>query len=367
MAQVRRDPIIGRWVIVEEREKSFGPADYEKEPHMLKQGAVCQFCSGRESQTPPEVDAIRPGAYAPNAVGWLTRVVPNKFPALRIEGDLDRRGVGLYDMTNGVGAHEVLIETPDHSKNFADYSVEEAVNVIKLYQSRSASLSRDKRFKYIMIFKNYGQSAGASVEHAHSQIIATPVNPIRISRKLEAFREHFKRKERCLFCDLLQFERQDGSRIVRDEGGFVTFAPYASRFPFELMIAPRDHRFSFAELSRHEAESLAKALKDALLRVRLGLGDPPFNFVLHAEPNLHALPRRSGYWDTLRDDFHWQLIVYPRLTPVAGFEWGTGFYINSTPPEEAARHLRAVDVSDAALAAWRAARGPRRQPAGQAT
>ena len=228
--------------------------------------------------------------------------------------------------------------------------------MVTCWRDRLIDLYRDTRLKYVLIFKNCGAAAGATLDHAHSQIIATPVNPIRISRKLEAFREHFKRKERCLFCDLLQFERQDGSRIVRDEGGFVTFAPYASRFPFELMVAPRDHRFSFAELSRHEAEALARALKDALLRVRLGLGDPPYNFVLHAEPNLHALPRRSGYWDTLRDDFHWQIIVYPRLTPVAGFEWGTGFYINSTPPEEAARHLRAVDVGDAAVATFRAAR-----------
>jgi len=356
VSELRRDPLDQRWIIVAPERARRPRGALGQMPRAMEPVDPCPFCPTHESLTPPEILALRePGSHA-NGPGWRVRVFANQFPSLTVEGPANQRAEGPYDTMRGVGAHEVVVESPEHERDLADLDVAQIRDVVTCWRDRLIDLYRDTRLKYVLIFKNCGAAAGATLDHAHSQIIATLVNPIRISRKLEAFREHFKRKERCLFCDLLQFERQDGSRIVRDEGGFVTFAPYASRFPFELMVAPRDHRFSFAELSRHEAESLARALKDALLRVRLGLGDPPFNFVLHAEPNLHALPRRSGFWDTLRDDFHWQIIVYPRLTPVAGFEWGTGFYINSTPPEEAARHLRAVDVSDAAVASFRAAR-----------
>jgi UDPglucose--hexose-1-phosphate uridylyltransferase len=356
VSELRRDPLDQRWIIVAPERARRPRGALGLLPRDVEPVDPCPFCPGHESLTPPEILAIRePGSHA-NGPGWKVRVFANQFPSLTVEGPANQRAEGPYDTMRGVGAHEVVVESPEHERDLADLDVAQVRDVLLCYRDRLVDLYRDARLKYVLIFKNYGAAAGATLDHAHSQIIATPVNPIRISRKLEAFREHFKKKERCLFCDLLHYERQDGSRIVRDEGGFVTFAPYASRFPFELMIAPREHRWNFAELSRHEAEGLAKSLKDALLRIRLGLGDPPYNFVLHAEPNLHSLPRRSGFWDTLRDDFHWSFIVYPRLSAVAGFEWGTGFYINPTPPEEAARHLRAVDVSDAAQATFKAAR-----------
>jgi len=365
VSELRRDPLDQRWIIVApERARrprgALGLLTRDVEPI-----DPCPFCPGHESLTPPEILAVRDAGGHANGPGWRVRVFANQFPSLTVEGPHAHRAEGPYDAMRGVGAHEVIVETPDHDKDLAELDVAQVRDVLLCWRDRLVDLYRDTRLKYVLLFKNCGAAAGATLDHAHSQLIATPVNPIRISRKLDAFKEHFKRKERCLFCDLLQFERHDGSRVVRDEGGFLTFAPYASRFPFELMIAPKEHRWSFAELSRHEADALARSLKDALLRVRLGLGDPPYNFVLHAEPNLHALPRRSGFWDTLRDDFHWQLIVYPRLTAVAGFEWGTGFYVNPTPPEEAARHLRGVDVSDEAVAAWRAARAATRRSAPQ--
>ena len=363
MSELRRDPLDQRWIIVapERARRPRGalglPVAAGGRGRSVEAIDPCPFCPGHEASTPPEITALRDPASHANGPGWRVRVFANQFPSLQIEGPTGQHAVGPYDAMRGVGAHEVVVETPDHSSDLADLDVAALRDVILAYRDRLIDLYRDTRLKYVMLFKNCGAAAGATLEHSHSQLIATPVNPIRISRKLEACKEHFKRKERCLFCDLLHHERQEGTRIVRDEGGVVTFAPYASRFPFELMVAPREHRWSFAELSRHEADAVARALKDALLRIRLGLNDPPYNFVLHAEPNLHALPRRSGFWDTLRDDFHWQFILYPRLTAVAGFEWGTGFYINPTPPEEAARHLRAVDVSEAAVAAWRTARG----------
>ena len=355
MSELRRDPLDQRWVIIapERSRRPRGALAFGHEP--LEAVDPCPFCPGHESLTPPEILATRePGSHA-NGPGWRVRVFANQFPSLTVEGPHGLHADGPYDAMRGVGAHEVIVESPSHDQDLADLDSGQVRDVLLCWRDRLIDLSRDTRMKYVLLFKNRGAAAGATLDHPHSQLIATPVNPIRISRKLDAYREHFKRKERCLFCDLLQHERHDGSRIVRDEGGFLTFAPYASRFPFELMIAPKEHRWSFAELTRHEADAMARAVKDALLRMRLGLGDPAYNFVLHAEPNLHAVPRRSGFWDTLRYDFHWQLIIYPRLTAVAGFEWGTGFYVNATPPEEAARHLRGVDVSDGAVAAWRAA------------
>lgn len=330
MLEVRRDPVIGRWVMVHKREGSLGPADYDKEKHVLKQEAVCQFCSGREAQTPPEVDAIRPGPYAPNAPGWLTRVVPNKFPALRIEGNLDRRGVGLYDMTNGVGAHEVLIESPDHARNLADFTVDEVVNVIKLFQSRSASLARDKRFKYIMIFKNYGQSAGASVEHAHSQIIALPMVPKYVAEELEGAKKYYDFRGRCVFCDMIQQEYHDQRRIITSNDGFVSFCPFVPRFPFESWIFPKDHATDFVTMDEANRHKLATILKDVLLRIKICLTDPSYNFYLHVPP--------VDYENA--QSYHWHIEIVPQLTRVAGFEWGTGFYVVRTAPSVAAEYLR---------------------------
>lgn len=332
MAQVRRDPVIGRWVIVEQREKSLAPQDYEKEPHVIKQEAVCQFCPGREGQTPAEVDAIRPGPYAPNANGWLTRVVPNKFPALRIEGELARRGVGLYDMSNGIGAHEVLIETPEHNKNFADYSVDEVARVIKLYQNRSASLARDKRFKYIMIFKNYGQSAGASVEHAHSQIVALPMVPKYVAEELEGAKQYYDFRGRCVFCDMIQQEYQDQRRIITSNDGFLGFCPFVPRFPFESWIFPKNHGSDFVTMQDKERGELAEILKSVLLRMKICLSDPSYNFYLHVAPIEYENPQ----------SYHWHIEIVPQLTRIAGFEWGTGFYVVRTAPSVAAEYLRAA-------------------------
>ena len=222
MAELRRDPVVGRWVIVN-TDDSLHPPDFEKEDHVFRQAEVCQFCYGRERHTPSEVDAIRPQETQPNTAGWSVRVVPNKFPALRIEGDLNKRGLGIFDISNGVGAHEVVIETPDHSKRFADLSEAEMLNVMKKYQSRFVSLSGDRRFKYIMIFKNYGESAGASMEHAHSQIIALPMVPKYVVEELEGAQQYFEYRGRCVFCDIIHQEYQDQERIITENADFIAF------------------------------------------------------------------------------------------------------------------------------------------------
>ncbi len=330
MGELRRDPIIGRWVIVETDENSLPAADYEKEDHTCYQAAICQFCVGKEAQTPTEVDAIRFDGSPPNAPGWNARVIPNKFPALKIEGDLDKRGVGIYDMSNGVGAHEVVIETPEHNKNLADFSTEEVAWVIRLYQNRTMSLAQDRRFKYIMIFKNYGESAGTSVEHAHSQIIALPMIPKYVVDELEGARAYYDSRGRCIFCDMMQEEFAEKERIIVENESFLSFCPFVPRYPFENWIMPKEHNSDFATMGDKERFALADILKNVLSRMKKVLSDPAYNFYLHITPVNHE--KEKGY--------HWHIEIVPKLTREAGFEWGTGFYVVRTSPSVAAKYLR---------------------------
>jgi UDPglucose--hexose-1-phosphate uridylyltransferase len=245
---------------------------------------------------------------------------------------------------NGVGAHEVIIETPQHHMKMADMPVPELEKVIWVCRERLVDLSRDFRFKYVLIFKNYGAAAGASLAHPHSQLIATPVTPLTLAGELSSAKEHYQDKERCLFCDVIQQEFEAGDRIVLCNEQFVAITPFASRFPFEIFLAPRYHHHSFAEIGDSMIHYLALALKEVLLRIKNCLNDPPYNFLIHTIPNVKARPKRTFYWDTIEVDFHWHIEIMPRLTGIAGFEWGTGFYINPTAPEDAAKYLREADL-----------------------
>lgn len=338
MPELRHDPIQKRWVIIA-WERAARPDDFQFEQEERKPG-FCPFCEGFEDKTPPEIFAIRNPGTVRNKPGWQVRVVANKFPALRIEGNLDRKGMRLYDRMNGIGAHEVIIETPQHELTLSDMPVEHLELVFKAYRERLNDLMQDRRFKYVLIFKNHGKLAGASLSHPHTQIIATPVTPRTVAVELESAKEHYHLKERCLFCDIISDELDDGSRVIRADERFVTLAPYASRFPFELIVAPAAHRANFAAITDEDIRHLAVTVKDILSRIKVGLKNPPFNFILHTTPNTRASARRSTYWDTLEFDFHWHLEIMPRLTRIAGFEWGTGFYINPVAPEEVAKYLR---------------------------
>lgn len=330
MAVLRRDPIIGRWVAIETKENSLHPSDYEREDHTPRHEATCQFCPGREQHTPPEVDVIRAEGTHANGPGWTVRAVSNKFPALRIEGDLDKRGIGIYDISNGVGAHEVIIETPDHHKHLADLTTEEMVNVIWLYQNRSLNLAKDRRFKYIMIFKNYGESAGASVEHAHSQLIALPMIPKFVLEELEGSRAYYDDRGKCVYCDIIQQEYRDKERVIMENDSFIAFCPYVPRYPFESWILPKEHHSDFCSLSDEERLALADILKTMLVRLKNCLKDPSYNFYLHVAP-VNSGDQKS---------FHWHIEIVPQLMREDGFEWGTGFYRVRTSPSVAAGYLK---------------------------
>ncbi len=342
MPELRHDPIQKRWVIIA-TERGRRPDEFPRCDEPSGNGN-CPFCEGRESRTPPEIRAIRPNGNGPNQPGWQVRVVPNKFPALRIEGDLERRGIGIHDRMNGVGAHEVIIETPCHDLEMADMPVEQIERVAWMYRERLQDLMQDRRLKYVMIFKNYGAAAGASLAHPHSQLIATPVTPLALASELISAKEHYHGKERCLFCDVIQQELDTGDRIVLTTDRMVALTPFASRFPFEVFLAPRRHHHNFAEIDDDTLRDLARTLKEILQRMKACLNDPPYNFLIHTCPNTKARPKRTTYWDTIEVDYHWHLEIIPRLTGIAGFEWGTGFYINPTAPEEAAKYLREAEI-----------------------
>ena len=328
MPELRRDPVVGRWVIIS-TERSRRPSDFISKPPERRRGP-CVFCAGQESRTPDEVWARRPAASGPNSPGWLVRVVPNKFPALRIEGELEPAGEGIFDRMNGVGAHEVVIEAPEHDARIEQLPVSHLAEVLRAYRERILDLAKDPRLEYVMVFKNQGESAGASLEHAHSQLIATPIVPMMVDEELAGGLQHFRIKHRCIWCDIIRQERRVGGRVVLEQGGLIALAPFAPRFPFETWILPVGHRSAYEETPAGEFLPLAALLSEVLRRMSQTLGDPPYNLMLHSAPlRAKAL-----------DHFHWHLEIIPILTRVAGFEWGTGFFINPTPPEEAARYLR---------------------------
>jgi UDPglucose--hexose-1-phosphate uridylyltransferase len=291
-----------------------------------------------EHLTPPEVLSYRtPGTYA-NQPGWRVRGVPNKFPALRIEGDAGRRGDGLYDLMNGIGAHEVMIDSPDHDHGMADLAPAQIEEVLWAYRDRVLDLQRDERFRYVIIFKNHGADAGASLEHPHSQLIALPILPLSVQAELRGASDYYRLKERCIFCDIVFQESADRKRLVFENAGFIVACPFAARFPFELWIVPKTHGSHFEHATVSEYRDLAHAIRAALGALKTALQDPPFNYIIHSAPI--GEPRSKHY--------HWHMEITPALTKVAGFEVGTGFYINPVPPESAAANLREVLNSHAA-------------------
>lgn len=341
MSEFRWDPLKCCWVITADH-RAREPRDFFLERRQV-QTAACPFCPGQETKTPPELFAVRPPGLAANGPGWQVRVVSNKFPVLRIEGELGRRSEGLYETMQGIGAHEVIIETPAHDRAPADLATAEIALVLQAYRARLLDLRRDPRFRYLQLFKNHGHEAGAPLPHAHSQLMAVPITPPTTKIELNACRQHFLAHDRCLICDLIIQERADGRRLVFEDERFVVTTPYASCFPFELRLFPRRHCHDFALQDDAELLACAAVLRDALRRLRVLLRDPPFNFILHTAPPPQPRAEHPDYWSSLSRDYHWHIELVPRLSRIAGFEWGSGFFINLMPPEEAARFLRATD------------------------
>jgi UDPglucose--hexose-1-phosphate uridylyltransferase len=332
MPELRKDPIVGRWVIIA-TDRAKRPIAPKNEP--IPGGSTyCPFCQGHEDKTPHEILAYRERGTRPNEPGWRVRVVPNKFPALQIEGDLNKRGDGIYDRMHGIGAHEVILECPHHEITMANLTEENIREILWVYRDRLVDLKKDPRLVYGMVFKNVGAAAGASLEHTHSQLIVTPIVPISVWEEMTGSLEFFGYRGRCIYCDMIHQELGTEKRIVVDTPNFVSFAPYAGRFPFETWILPKHHNSHFENIQKIEVDELGTLLKTILLKLENALDKPAYNYIIHTSPfDTQALPH-----------YHWHIEVIPRLTRVAGFEWGTGFYINPVPPEQAAQFLRETEV-----------------------
>jgi UDPglucose--hexose-1-phosphate uridylyltransferase len=333
LPELRKDPITGRWVIIA-TDRARRPSDFSHEPVPPASAQFCPFCYGNEQKTPPEILAYRRDG-PPNSPGWSVRVVPNKFPVLGIEGELNRQGDGMFDRMNGIGAHEVIIETPDHNATMAEMPEKQVEEVLYAFRDRVLDLKRDRRFRYIVIFKNFGEAAGASLEHPHSQLIALPVIPKRVKEELDGAKLYFDFKERCVYCDIIRQEEASGVRLVIETERFVALEPYAPRFPFETWILPRRHETHFADSDPATLQNLAWVLRATLRKMDRVLEHPAYNFILHSAPVQES---DLAY-------YHWHFEIIPKLTKVAGFEWGTGFYINPTPPEESAKFLREAGLT----------------------
>lgn len=329
VTELRREPILRRWVVITSRhwEALMGLLSRQRG----QERDLCPFCPGHEAKTPPEVFAIRDPHSPPNGKGWRVRVVPNKFPFFRIEGAIEKSAAGIYDRMTGIGAHEIVIETPAHEADWSTIDAPHLEGVLRAYRERSLDLRRDKRFRQIVIARNYGPGL-ALLSHPHSHVVALTVIPKRIEEELRGALEYYERKERCPYCDTIRQELQSGERVIRETKAFLAFAPFAARYPLETWIIPKAHGHDFGALGDLELKDLAVLLQDLVGRIRRLLLGPPYSLVLHTSPlQTYAEPR-----------YHWHLELRVRLPIAEGFEWGTGFFVNPIAPEEAAKRLRAV-------------------------
>jgi UDPglucose--hexose-1-phosphate uridylyltransferase len=336
--ELRKDILLGRWIEVLSESKE--PSEYHFPADRGPGEESCIFCAGREMETPREIASIRRQGTMPNKEGWWVRAIPSFDPLFKVEGNLDRRGVGLYDRMNSVGANEILIESPEHAVKPEDMGVEQMVRVIRLYRDRIADLIKDLRLRYTLISKDSLFDPWRSFSHPVSSLVATPVIPKNIKDELDNAKQYYDYKERCIYCDILREELKVGDRIVLETKNFLCFCPYASSFPFEVWVLPRRHACDFQEISCEEMEDMGFMLMSILKKLSAVFqGGASVSYFIHTAPN--RVPRRN-HWHSLADDYHWHLEIIPRLVRRSGFELGSGLFILTTSPEKAAKFLREV-------------------------
>lgn len=318
MREIRRDPTTGREVVLS-TERAARPHHLRSRPIADAGPDHCPFCTGHEADTPASIAELRHNG------AWVARAFANRYPALRIEGEVARRAQGPYEKISGIGAHEVLVESPRHAR---DHSPEAQIFGLRLARDRMRDLRRDTRFKALQWFRNVGLEAGATLFHPHAQLIATPYVPEELQRMVVRFREHWHRTDRELMQDLLDADVDDGRRLVLEEGRFTLVCPWAPRYAYELWVVPTGPHPSFLDLDDPGVERLGRVMSVALRGLDAALASAPYNAVLYtAPPGMEA-------------GFRWHLRIFPRLGGPAGFEIATGSHLNGTPPELAAETLR---------------------------
>ena len=331
---LRLDPLTEEWTVFSE-ERLVLPGAGSVRAEVEAGAAANPFLAGREGYVPQTL------YQAPQEGVWRVRVVPNRIPLLRVEGEPERQPEGFYDRMLGAGAHEVIVETPD-SRAFEELELEHVAEVIGAWRVRMLDLMRDVRMRSFTVVKSVGRPAGALIAHALSQLIAMAVIPLRLKRKLEISRAFYERKKRSIFQDILSEEVRSAVRIVYENHGFMVFCPYASRAPFELAVYPKRQCPDFHALDSAELVQLADALRVALRKLSGALDHPPYQLHLTTAPTRTG---RSDQWGSLDRDFRWHIEILPRLYPMQAFELATGTWLNSVWPETAAEYLRTVEVS----------------------
>lgn len=334
MHELRKDPLTGRWVVV--LDSSSGPDDYRAPAEEQTEGE-CALCEGKEGELPPETASVRQEGTQPNGPGWWARAIPAPGPVIHGEGSLGRRGIGMYDRMNSIGAHEILVETPEHGRRPEDAGAEQVRRVIELYRMRVDSMEQDAMKRYALICKNSGSGAGAAYSHPHSLLIATPVIPQHIKGELDGAKQYYAYKERCIFCDIMEEELRSGARTIAETGHFIAFCPYAPRSPFEFWIMPKAHRCAFQEAAPEELDDLSGMLTSLMKKLRSVLREPPYSLVIHTAPN--RIPRRD-HWHTLGDDFHWHMEVLPVVRLTSRGVSCPDLNVLTTSPEDAAKYMR---------------------------
>ena len=337
--ELRKDYLLNRWVVIA-TERSRRPTDFAKQKAETAQTAVCPMCVGNEHLTPPavmlylkengEVNVAQDPLTGERPKNWLVRVIPNLYPAFSPPKQPEDtaqifKGECLAD---AIGGHEVIVESPNHDEDPADAELPQLELVVHAYIDRLKELSAKPYVKYVSIFRNFGKEAGASLSHAHSQVIATPMVPTLVQEEIDASKVYYKEHGKCVFCDLLEKEAK-GQRLVYENADFVVFAPFASIYPMEFWIVPKKHASNILDLDAAEVSAFAKTLKLSLKALKDVVNDPPYNYGIHL-----AIDKAAENY------YHWHLEVYPKLSIWAGFELNTGTYINTVTPETAAESLR---------------------------
>lgn len=329
MSEIRRNLVKNNWVAVA-ADRALKPNDFP----IAKKGidtsgeavGFCPFCQGNEKFTPPEITAWRTDELKTNGTGWLIRTIPNKFSAFSLEGELEEKQDGIYRCYNGLGQHEVMVETPDHGVEFHEFDLERIEKIISMLKERYNSLAENLRIKYIQIYKNRGMFGGASLEHSHSQIVGLPFDP----QENQGLPQYYQEKGRCLLCEILKQEQDRKVRVIYEGECFIILSPFAPRFAYESWIVPKRHAEHFGQLNPVEEKELAVITKKFTLAMLKCLNNPSYNFVINTAPV--NVPYEPGY--------HWYMEITPRLLVASGVEIATGVYMNPVSPELAAQMLK---------------------------
>ncbi len=338
--EVRKDYLLNRWVVIA-TERCRRPTDFIKAKHHHVKEILCPLCVGNEDLTPPAVLLYlnengkilkTEDNFKQRKKNWLIRIVPNLYPAFNEyeNTNCNKKSNFSSNLINAIGHHEVIVESPKHNEDPSSAKIDQLINLINAYIDRLVILSSKPYVKFVSIFRNYGREAGASLTHAHSQIVAMPFVPIILREEIDACQKFYNKNKKCIFCDIIKKETK-GPRLIFQNDCFIVFAPFASIQPLEFWIIPKRHDNTIINLTKHEIKNFAQTLKKSLMALKLLVNDPPYNFGFHL-----SLDKKNKKF------YHWHLEVYPKLSIWAGFEKNTGVYINTLPPERAALELRKI-------------------------